>query len=222
MYAFIIGNVASLLSHLDSGKVNHWRRMETVTEYLRSRHVPKDLVSRVRGYYEYLWERHRGLPEHTLVGDLPESLRLDLLLCLARDLLENVPLFKHCKPPLRNALLMALKPHTCDPGSYVAREGDVGKEIFFICQGEVNIVKGVDERIGTLRNGDYFGHMSILLKERRTASVVAAGYCEMFVLSEEAYNQVQQGYPELRDVMKKMSSEASEKLAALMLEGVVL
>ena len=64
--------------------------------------------------------------------------------------------------------------------------------------------------------------MSILLKEKRTASVVAITYCEMFELSEESYNQMQQNYPELRNAMKKMSSEASEKQASLMLEGVVL
>jgi len=221
MYAFIIGNVASLLSHLDSGKVNHWNRMETVTEYLHSRHVPKKLVTRVREYYEYLWDRHRGLPNYALVDDLPESLRLELLHNLASDLLENVPLFKYCKPELRDSLLIALKRHSYDPGSLVVNTGDVGMKLFFISQGEVEIVK-VGERIDVLQAGDYFGHMSILLKEKRTASVVATTYCEMFELSEETYDQVQQSYPELRDAMKKMSSEASEKQAALMLEGVVL
>jgi voltage-gated potassium channel len=173
MYAFIIGNVASLLGHLDAGKVNHWRKMETVTEYLRSRHVPKNLLTRVRDYYEYLWAKHRGMPEQDLVGDLPESLRLELLLSLVRELLVNVPLFKYCEPPLRDALLMELKPRTYDPGSQVAREGDVGREIFFICQGEVEVVMEGDKRIALLEGGDYFGHMSILLKEKRTASAVA-------------------------------------------------
>lgn len=221
MYAFIIGNIASLLSHLDSGKVNHWNRMETVTEYLRSRNVPKKLVTRVREYYEYLWDRHRGLPSHALMDDVPESLRLELLHSLASDLLENVPLFKHCESELRDSLLIALKRHSYDPGSLVVNTGDVGKGLFFISQGEVDIVRE-GERIDVLQTGDYFGHMSILLKEKRTASVVATTYCEMFVLSEESYNQMQQNYPELRDAMKKMSSEASEKHASLMLEGVVL
>ena len=221
MYAFIIGNVASLLSHLDSGKVSHWNRMETVTEYLRSRNVPKKLVTRVREYYEYLWDRHRGFPNHALVDDVPESLRLELLHSLASDLLENVPLFKYCKPELRDSLLIALKRHSYDPGSLVVNTGDVGKRLFFISQGEVEIVRD-GERIDVLQTGDYFGHMSILLKEKRTASVVATTYCEMFELSEEPYDQVQRSYPELRDAMKKMSSEASGKKASLMLEGVVL
>jgi cobalamin biosynthesis Co2+ chelatase CbiK len=59
--------------------------------------------------------------------------------------------------------------------------------------------------------------MSILLKEKRTATVIANSYCEMFVLSEERYNHVLQNYPELRNVIKKMASEASEKLQLLFL-----
>lgn len=222
MYAFIIGNIASLMSNLDSGKVNHWRKMENVTGYLRGRHVPKNLVARVRDYYEYLWGRYRGLPEQTLVANLPESLRLKLLLYLAKDLLKNVPLFKYCKPSLRDALMMELKQCTYDPGSHVVKEGDIGKEIFFISEGVVEIVKKGKKKIEVLHSGDYFGHMSILLKEKRTATVVAISYCEMFVLSEKGYKKVLQNYPELRDAIKKMSSEASEKLAALIRKGVVL
>ena len=96
MSAFIIGNVASLLSNLDSAKADYWNRMETATEYLRYRRVPPQLGVRVRNYYEYLWARHRGLHEDTFFGDLPGPLRLEVLLNLTRDLLESVPLFKHC------------------------------------------------------------------------------------------------------------------------------
>jgi Ion transport protein/Cyclic nucleotide-binding domain len=222
MYAFIIGNVASLLNHLDYGKANHWQRMETVTEYLRSRQVPKTLVARIRAFYEYLWTKHKGVPRDTIISDLPESLRLEVLLSLARELLENVPLFKYCQPPLRNALLIALKPHTFDPGSHVVREGDVGKQIFFISKGRTKIIKEPDQNIDVLQNGDYFGHMSILLGERRTASVVATTYCEIFELSKRSYDEVAQRHPELKEIMKKMSSEASEKLANLILKDVVL
>jgi len=141
--------------------------------------------------------------------------------CLTSDLLENVPLFKYCKPGLQDSLLIALKRNTYDPGSHIVNEGDAGKGIFFISQGNIEIVRD-SQPVGMLQSGDYFGHMSMLLKEQRTASVVATTYCETFELSESAYSQVQQSYPELRDAMKKMSSEASEKQASLMLEGVVL
>ncbi len=222
MYAFIIGNVASLLSNLDSAKADYWNRMESVTEYLRYRRVPQRLGVRVRNYYEYLWARHRGLHQDAFFSDLPEPLRLEVLLHLTRDLLEQVPLFKHCSPSLRNALLMGLEPRTYDPDSLVVRVGDIGREIVFVSQGILNITTPDGKFAAELVEGDYFGHMSMILGEKRTAAVTATTYCEVFVLTEQTFALIRKDYPELRDVMKKMSSEASEKLASLMLDGIVL
>ncbi|MHC4872245.1 MAG: ion transporter [Planctomycetota bacterium] len=222
MYAFIIGNVASLLSNLDSAKAAYWHRMEAVAEYLRYRHVPKALSARVRGYYEYLWAKHRGLRETHFFQDLPDPLRRDLLIHVARDMLEFVPLFRHCTPALRDALLMALESRTYDPGSEIVRDGEVGKDLFFVCQGNIEVITAEGKCVANLDRGDYFGHMSLVLKEKRTACAVAKTYSEIFVLTQKDFNLIRDDYPELREVIKKMSSEASEKLAALMLEGVVL
>ena len=222
MYAFIIGNVASLLSNLDSAKADYWNRMEAVAEYLRYRRVPTRLGTRIRNYYEYLWARHRGLHEDSFFGDLPRPLRLEVLMHLTRDLLGNAPLFKYCSASLRNTLLMALEPRTYDPESLVVCNGEVGREIFFVSQGKLNIIAPGGEVAGDLQDGDYFGHMSLILGEKRSASVKATTYCEIFVLTAKAYEDIRKDYPELRDVMKKMASEASEKLASLMLDGIVL
>jgi voltage-gated potassium channel len=184
MYAYIIGNIASLLSNLDSAKVNFRNRIEAVNQYLHYRHVPSELSTRVRHYYEYLWARRRGMKEEILLDDLPGPLRLDVLLHLTRKLLEKVPLFTYCSPTLRNVVLMALKSRTYAPGDCIAWEGELGKEIFFISRGKVAITSadGTKDH-GTLEDGDYFGDLSLILGERRTASVRALTYCEIFVLT---------------------------------------
>ena len=59
-YAFIIGNIASLASNLDAARVAFFNRIEAISQYLHSRHVPPHLNEQVRNYYEYLWAHHRG------------------------------------------------------------------------------------------------------------------------------------------------------------------
>jgi voltage-gated potassium channel len=173
-YAFIIGNIASLASNLDASRASFFNRIEAVSQYLHSRQVPTHLNEQVRNYYEYLWAHHRGVKEEALFEDLPPSFRLNLLLHLTRDLLEKVPLFKYCSPVLRNILLMSMKPQTYAPGVLIAREGEIGKEIYFLSHGQVEIVsEDGNENYGTLEDGDYFGDLSLILKERRTASVRA-------------------------------------------------
>ena len=73
-----------------------------------------------------------------------------------------------------------------------------------------------------LKDGDYFGDLSLILGEKRTASVKALSYCEIFILTREDFNRIRKEYPEFRDVLKKMSSEKTEKISELVLDGVVL
>ncbi|MGE5259021.1 MAG: ion transporter [Hyphomicrobiales bacterium] len=222
-YAYIIGNIASVASNLDAARAAFFNRIEAISQYLRSRQVPPRLNDEVRNYYEYLWARHRGVKEEVLLQDLPASFRLNLLLYLTRDLLEKVPLFKYCSPVLRNELLMSLKAETYAPGVIIAREGEIGKEIYFLSHGKVEILSEEEKVIhGTLEDGDYFGDLSLILKERRSASVRALTYCEVFILTKKDFNQIKNDYPEFREVLKKVSSEKTEKVVSLLLRGVTL
>jgi voltage-gated potassium channel len=118
---------------------------------------------------------------------------------------------------------MALKPQTFAPEGYIAREGEVGKEIYFISRGKVEITTGDGQtQHGTLESGDYFGDLSLILREKRTASAKALTYCEIFKLSRADFNLIKDEYPEFRDVLTKMSSEKTEKGSAHVLGGVVL
>jgi hypothetical protein len=223
LYAFIIGGLASLLGNLHAARNSHWEHMESVEQYLRSRHVPAALGTRVHNYYEYLWERHKGLRDSELFRDLPDSLRLDIMLHLTRDVLQQVPLFQHCSPFLRNTLLVALEPATCAPGNYLTREGQLGKSIVFITVGRVEILVGEKQTsYGELGPGDYYGHLTLALGEHRTASVRACDYCEVFILNKPSYDEISIEYPEFVAVMKKVSAQRSERTSALLLEGVVL
>lgn len=47
-----------LVANLDQEAARQERQMESVNSFLRSRHIPKDLQTRVRDYYRYLW-RHQ-------------------------------------------------------------------------------------------------------------------------------------------------------------------
>ena len=223
MYAFIIGTLASLFSNLDSAKSMHVNRVESVSQYLRYRHVPSKLNSRVRNYYEYLWATHRGLNADDFFSDLPRPLRLEVLLNLTKEFLNKVPLFTYCTPSLRDILLTSLQPCTYAPDGYITREGEIGKEIYFISHGKVEIVTDDGGEVhGSLEAGDYFGDLSLLLGEKRTASVRSETYCEVFVLTEKEFNRIRQEYPEFREVLKKSSAEKTEKTTELVLDGIIL
>lgn len=223
LYAFVIGNIASIMSNLDSAKASYWHKMEAVNQFLRSRSVPDAVNIKVRDYYEYMWAHHRGLSEDNIFDDLPVPLRLEVLLSLTRELLSEVPMFKYCSPILRHELLLALTPVTYAPDGFIVNEGMDDKAIYFISKGRVEITSD-NEKVhhGYLEEGESFGALSLILKEKRTASVKTVTYCEIFVLSENDFNRFKNGYPEFKQVLKKVSQERSEKFTELFLNGVIL
>jgi hypothetical protein len=223
MYAFLIGNIASLVSNLDSTKASFWNRVETVNQYLRTRRVSGELNQQVRNYYEYIWARFRGMNEQSLLADLPAPVRLEITHQLTRELIDRVPLFQHCSPALRNVLLLALKPQIFVPNSHIVREGELGEGIYFISGGNAEIISDEGRNShGTLSSGDHFGGLSLMLGEKRTAAVRASTYCDVFVLERADFERIIGDYAELREVLKKVSAEQSEMMSELVLQGVVL
>jgi hypothetical protein len=223
LYAFIIGNIASLLSNLDSAKVAFWSRADAVNQYLRSRNVSPALNEHIRNYYEYLWDRYHGLGNNETFSELPVSVRLEILHILTDELLEGFPLFQEAPPALKNELLLALEPRVFAPGDKLLWEGEVGAEIVFLSRGSAEIVsKEGAMRHGEMGPGDYFGDLSMLLDERRTGSVIATTFCEAFVLTHQDFEHIKSAHPEFRELIVKASSKRTARAADLLLHNVVL
>jgi hypothetical protein len=223
LYAFVIGNIASLFSGLDAAKSRFDTRLATTEDYLRARQVPRELGDRVRGYYEYMWERYHGFPDQALLHDLPAALRLEVLERLTEGLLEQVPLFRRSEGSLRQALVLALQPQTLPPDVTLVRDGEAPEGVYFVGRGELEILSEGGERShGTFVPGDHFGLLSLVLGERRTAAVVTRSYCDVFVLHKADFERIKRDYAEFGDVVKAVASEGGERLSALLLEGVTL
>lgn len=220
-YAYIIGNVASLVGQLNANKAQYHQRAQFVSRYLYEQKVPAELIDRVQAYYHNRWEKYRNFNEEEILADLPRSLALDIKTELARRLIEDVPLFRHASLVIRERLLAALQFEFVDPGSVIARVGERNHRIVFVVEGEFSI-EYKDQIVGIFGPGDYFGNYSLILDEPRTASVTASSYSELMYLHRDDYEQIKRLYPEFVEVMKKAMASNSEKMSELVLQGVVL
>jgi len=223
IYAYIIGNIASIVSSANSAKTKYWQEYEVISHYLKERNVSDNLISRVRNYFEYNWSSKKGLREAELLEALPSSLRSDIIQDLAEKFTKNNPIFSMSSSQIRKVLLKAFEQRTFDPGSSLCEENELAKEIIFISHGFARIYKDGQEIPNiTMEAGDYFGELTMLLGERRNATVKAITFCEAFILNSSEFENIKSDYPEFKEVILQSSQLKSEKSSKLILEGIII
>jgi CRP-like cAMP-binding protein len=79
-----------------------------------------------------------------------------------------------------------------DAGETLVNEGDQGDSLFVIERGSVRITKSDPEQGGknvdlaVLEEGAFFGEMSLLTGESRSATVIAREHCGVLLLAKQA------------------------------------
>jgi len=86
--------------------------------------------------------------------------------------LSDVPMFAHVQSAELAKIAEITEEVVVPAGQYVFREGDYGEELYIIVEGRVRIT--LNERtLATLKEREYFGEMSLLDGEPRSASAQA-------------------------------------------------
>lgn len=83
--------------------------------------------------------------------------------------------------------------HTFQAGEVLIEEGDAGQDAYFLYSGTAAAFKnleGRERRLATLDEGQLFGEMAYLLKEKRTATVKAESEVVALVLPPEMLEQL--------------------------------
>jgi CRP-like cAMP-binding protein len=91
---------------------------------------------------------------------------------------------------------MVLEPQVVGPGDFVIRKGDVGRAMYFLVRGDVDVLDGDGRIITTMGPGSFFGETALLLAEPRTASIRTREQCDLFVLDKGDFNRVLRDHPQ--------------------------
>jgi len=205
IYAYIIGNVASLLANLDVMRSRHLGRIEAINNFMRDRDVPRHLQARVRDYYNYVWESRVG-QQAEIFQDLPEPLRIEIALHLNRNILRKVPMFERAGEPFLRQLVQHLSPVVFLPGQALMRRGEAGNRMFFINKGTVEVFSGDDsEVLATLSDGDFVGEMALLSSQPRGNTVIAGDYCNAYALDRDGFDAALEAFPEFAAEVERIA-----------------
>lgn len=142
----------------------------------------------------------------------------------AGRLLSQVDLFRALDRPVLERLALASELRHYDRGETLMQEGADGESLFVVETGQVLVSKS-GQHVGTgtiqlasLGPGSFFGEMSLLTGEPRSATVTADGPCEVLELSKAALAPVLQEDPRLAEVVSSAVTSRQELTAATVAE----
>ena len=127
-----------------------------------------------------------------------------------REVLERVPLFYGIDSVFLGSLAMMLKPLVFSDGEDIIRKGDLGKEMYFICRGEVQVIGENGQVLITLGEGSFFGEIALLKSQPRTVTIRAKGNCDLFVLEQADFARLLRDQPQVAESIQAVAQKRDQ------------
>ena len=127
-----------------------------------------------------------------------------------------VPIFSGLGADVHAALAGAARERLFGRDEVIVREGDAGASMFLVSDGAVAITVGPDKReVAVTQSGGYFGEMSLLTGDRRSATVTARGDCTLLEISADAFGAHVRNQPSVLEAFAEAATVRRGELEAV-------
>lgn len=132
-----------------------------------------------------------------------------------KDILSNLELFRMLTNEelslINNALVQKIFPKN----SKIIEEGDSGDSMFILVEGLLDVYISAEDKkkikVAQLTPGDFFGEMSLLTGEHRSADVIAPSESLVYEITKETMQQILNSRPSLVEELGKTIAERKYK-----------
>lgn len=128
------------------------------------------------------------------------------------SMVARIPLFANMSRAELADITKLLDTRSYEPGAPIVRAGDIGEGMYILAGGEADLVLGADQTV-TLSEGDMFGEMTLLGRQRHARDVVATTHCRIYVLDNRALARLSRRYPDLLERIRHAAAEGDSEEA---------
>ncbi len=136
---------------------------------------------------------------------------------LGRRLLAS-PLFASLEKDELLAVVEGLDQRTFEPGDVLVTEGEPGRSLFILVAGKARVFvrspTGHEMAVARLEEGQFFGEMAALSGRPRSATVTAAGPCEVLELAGPTLDAIARKHPRVREQLEAAYVQRAESAEA--------
>jgi hypothetical protein len=127
------------------------------------------------------------------------------------DAVVQTPLFRDFSSEELLAVIRGLKLVVYEPGEIVVSEGEPGDSMFVLTTGGVRAfvrnAAGHAVQVRLLREGDFFGEVSILSGKPRSATITASSRSELLELDRRTLDEISLKHPRVWNVLKEFHDQ---------------
>lgn len=129
---------------------------QSIDDFIKHHRINKQLEKRMQDSFEHEWKNTKGIDMNSILKTFPECIQADICLHLNRELLKNCQVFQDASEVTLRALALLFKSTHVPPGDTLIHQGDVLYSIYFISEGQMEILKD-NELQAILSHSDVFG-----------------------------------------------------------------
>jgi CRP-like cAMP-binding protein len=94
-------------------------------------------------------------------------------------------------------------------GTQLVRQGEAGESMFIVTEGLLNVMYTSPDtlemtNVGSIQSGGFFGEMSLMTGEPRSATVVAATDTVVYEIAKDEVGEILASRPELAETISKV------------------
>lgn len=127
--------------------------------------------------------------------------------------LRKVPFLEPLEDADQKRLARRIKREYFARNEVIIRQGDEGDSFYVIAEGEVEVRVG-EQRVAKLTTDDFFGEMSLMTGERRSATIVTLRDSELYMIDKRSFQLIIEGNEALVDAIGRKLEQRRSSLAA--------
>jgi len=212
IYSFLFGNIASIVADFAPNLfINFHENYQYVMARVQKDKTPKQVISNINYYYDYLWAHSKGVNEEQFIRELPHSVQSDIYLCRYTEAIENSLIFKdkygQIDVPLANSILRALKVRVYLRKDFIVKVGSYGTNLYIMLDGEAAAFGINNELLGFMKSGSHFSNDigGPNFQNKRIVHLIARSLIIVGVLRHEDLETLYEAYPDWKEKVQTLN-----------------
>ena len=206
LYGFFLASLTTAITEADASAKHYRTKLDMVNQYMRHSRLPKELRGKLRTYFELCFPSKRSFDEVGILSEISPPLRQEICLHKCRAVLSTLQVLNSAEGGLAGAISQELERVVYVSGDHIIREGEEPEGMYFVSQGQVEVVAASGDILSVLGPSSFFGEMALLNPDgRAVASIRVRSYCEGYRLSRDAYEKLVFSYPSFHEYLESVA-----------------